>query len=89
MTITDWEPHRAAANAEGWDIWDCNDSAHRWQVQKFDDLYACDANIPTLDSDQLAWKIVAKGTEPHHIAAREFLRVNCLPEYQMMMRELT
>jgi hypothetical protein len=90
MTAEEWyELHSEAARAEGWDIWDCTstEGGHTWQVQVFDDAEAI--GRPALNNDVAAWALVANGKEPHHYAARAFLRINCPAEFCAVMGELT
>jgi len=70
------DAHRAAAHLEGWDIWDaCGSENGPWQIQHFDDA----SDIPEaiqLGSDDDALRIVVNGSEPHHEAARRFIRAH-------------
>lgn len=70
------DAHRAAAHLEGWDIWDsCGSENGPWQIQHFDEA----SDIPEaiqLDSDDDALRIVVNGSEPHHEAARRFIRAH-------------
>lgn len=66
--------HHIAGLAEGWVISQCFGSNYGpWQVQSVDS--PDDFKYPAihLDSDEVAWDTVMRGTEPHHIAAREFI----------------
>ena len=67
------------ARAEGWDIFYANGSVHGlWQIQRLDEE-------AILNDDTEAWEIVANGTEPHHISAREFIAANNSSEYSRLM----
>jgi len=71
--------HSPEARVEGWDIFYTNGSVHGlWQIQRLDE----DA---ILNNDTEAWEIVANGTEPHHISAREFIAANNTAEYSRLM----
>lgn len=62
--------HSAAAQAEGWDIFECFGSSYgSWQVQNLDES-------GKLTNDDDAWKIVGAQTKPHHVAAIAFLRAH-------------
>lgn len=66
--------HAAAARKEGWSIFDCSGSDNgRWQICRID---SPDDDEGELESDRDAWDLVAKGTEPHHVAARDFIRAH-------------
>lgn len=84
--------HSSAAIAEGWEIFDCDGSSNGpWQVDELDepDEWAqLNGGVvpPQLESGEVAWRIVANGTLPHHIAAREFLQAHNPQEYEMVMR---
>lgn len=84
--------HECAAIAEGWDIFYAQGSSNGpWQIDEFDDPPAwADRNNgvvpPTLPSAEAAWKIVANGTQPHHLAARAFLQVHNPQEYDLVMK---
>lgn len=79
------------AIAEGWTIFECEGSAYgRWQIQRLDDPAEAArgygiANVPDLVDDEAAMRIVALGTEPHHVAAREFLRLHSPQEYDALV----
>lgn len=81
--------HKAVA--EGWTIFECEGSAYgRWQIQRLDDPLNAEqgygiANVPDLVDDEAAMRIVALGTEPHHVAAREFLRLHSPQEYDALV----
>lgn len=84
------QEHSHAAAREGWDIWDSEGSSNgRWQVQRIDDPVAFGEAAtfvpPTLGSDEDALQIVANGTDPHHVAARQFLLAHNLAEYEAMV----
>ena len=67
------------ARKEGWDIFYTNGSPHGlWQIQRLD-------GEDILNNDTEAWEIVANGTEPHHIAAREFISTHNSAEYSRLM----
>ena len=67
------------ARAEGWDIFYAQGSLHGlWQIQRLDEE-------AILNDDTEAWEIVANGTEPHHISAREFIAANNSSEYSRLM----
>ena len=78
-----WDQHRAAASAEGWDIFWSTGSAYyaeQFQLQGFD----CedeDCPAPFAGDDGAAWHHVWAGTGAHHVAAREFLREYSPEEY--------
>lgn len=84
--------HDEAAFLEGWIITDCSGSENGpWQVQRIDDpdecLTADGKPVPHLTSDVEAMKIVATGTRPHHIAAREFLKAHNPIEFDAVMQQ--
>ena len=90
--VVEWpSEHSDKAVREGWDIWDSEGSENgRWQVQRIDDPEAFAEATggftpPKLASDDEAFFIVANGTEPHHSAARDFLRDHNPKEYQAVM----
>lgn len=79
-----------AAAREGWNIWDSAGSVNgRWQLQRIDDADAFEEAagfVPVqLKSDDDAFQIVANGTEPHHEAARSFLKAHNPAEYEAVM----
>lgn len=82
MTIDEWQRvHSDPALVEGWAIFECDGSAYgRWQVQRIDHVSDCrpvEGVVPRqLAFDDDAWKIVMQGNQPHHIAARAFIREN-------------
>lgn len=92
MTPPWTEAHSNAAIAEGWEIFDCGDSSNgRWQLDALDSpedwAHLNGGTIPPrLDDNEAAWRIVANGTMPHHIAAREFLQVHNPAEYALVMQ---
>lgn len=62
--------HSAAAQAEGWDVFECIGSSHgQWQIQKVD-------ADNKLDCDDAAWRIVATRAKPHHVAAVAFIKAH-------------
>lgn len=86
-----WIPeHSQAATREGWDIFECSGSSNGdWQIQRIDnpeDAEGSDFEIPALPDDEAAWRIVCKGTAPHHVAAREFIRSANPKEFDAMQR---
>lgn len=87
MSITYFDPqsmtppwtaeHSAAAQAEGWDIFECIGSSYgSWQIQKLDEN-------DILDNDDDAWTIVGAQIKPHHVAAVAFLRAHNPIEIEM------
>lgn len=70
--------HAFAAAQEGWGLFETPDSANGpWQAQAFDDPAAATeqfgVTVPKLAGDDLVWRLVFNGQEPHHAAARAFL----------------
>lgn len=58
--------HSETARAEGWAVFDCWGSQYgRYQVQRFDEA---DSSGLQLDSDTSAWRMILRGTRPHHHA---------------------
>ena len=90
--VVEWpSEHSDKAVREGWDIWDSEGSENgRWQVQRIDDpetfARATGFTPLILASDADAFRIVANGILPHHLAAREFLMAHNPMEYQAVMR---
>lgn len=88
------EQHSNAAIAEGWEIFDCEDSSNgRWQVDELDDPSSWihltgGVAPPKLDDNEAAWAIVANGTLLHHEAARAFLQTHNPQEYALVMQQL-
>jgi hypothetical protein len=89
--LVEWPSvHSDKAVREGWDIWDSegSDNGH-WQVQRIDDpsafVEATGFAPPKLVSDDDAFRIVANSNQPHHIAAREFLKTHNPKEYHSVM----
>ena len=86
------QAHSKAAIAEGWEIFDCDGSCNgRWQVDCIDtpaDWEHLNDGVapPKLENDEAAWAIVANGNEPHHGAAREFLKAHNPAEYDLVMK---
>jgi hypothetical protein len=79
------------AKREGWDVFDCGDSENgRWQTCRVDDPLAWRGTLGftpgRLKSDEAAWKVVMQGDAPHHINAREFVRLNNPAEYALMAK---
>jgi hypothetical protein len=71
--------HRAAARAEGWDIFECCGSMYgRYQICKMDEP---DDGELELADDEEAWRIVFEGTKPHHRAARNYIQHHCPDEW--------
>ncbi|MFK4131929.1 hypothetical protein ACI2KR_06495 [Pseudomonas luteola] len=71
--------HSNAAVREGWDIFESSSENGPWQIQKIDDPSCYSelvGKIPELADDEDAWDIIVKGTQPHHLAAKEFIKAN-------------
>lgn len=84
------DAHDVAAAREGWCVSDSNGSENgRWQAQRIDDpaAYAQAAGFtpPALDSDDDAFRIVANGTEEHHVAARALLKAHNPTEFAAVL----
>lgn len=84
------QAHDDAAAQEGWNIFDCDGSANdRWQLCRIDDVdafqEAAGFKPPQLASDDDAFLIVANGTQPHHQAARDFLKAHNMKEFTAVM----
>ncbi len=76
------------AIAEGWNIFDCDGAAHRWQLQRIDDatdpawIERAGGPVTQLQGDDAAWAIVAAGTKPYHAAARAWLKEHSPAEWE-------
>lgn len=80
--------HCAAAQAEGWAIFDTYGSeGGPWQLQRFDDAAEAPGS-KQLESDDAAWLIAFTGQLPHHKAACDFIRVHNPMEYEWALRNL-
>lgn len=79
--------HRAAANNEGWDIWDTSGSeSEPWQIQRFDESHENPG--VQLDSDDDALRLVVNGSAPHHEAARLFIKAHSTQEWSVLERAM-
>ncbi len=72
--------HAAAAQAEGWCIFEAEGSIDNTPLQ----LQRCD-EAEILDSDYDAWALVKAGTQPHHTEAMALLKQHSLPEWVQIM----
>lgn len=84
---TVWTPeHEGAAAREGWLLSDCDNQK---QLQRIDDpdAYRKAKGFlpPALESDDVAFRIVANGKAPHHLAIRAILKAKNPAEYAAMM----
>lgn len=82
------DDHRAAAQREGWDIFDTSGSENGpWQIQHFDDA----SEVPgaaQLDTDDDALRMVMNGTSAHHEAARRFIQAHNEHEWILLQASL-
>lgn len=83
----------AAANAEGWDVFDSYGSDNGpYQVCRIDDpeRWHADRELafvpPYLESDDEAWQIVMRRHDPHHAKAREFIKEHNPKEWIAMCK---
>lgn len=89
--MTEWTHlDAAAANSEGWDVFDSSGSANgAWQIQRLD----CPDDWPSppeksIEEDGDAWTLVREGAaagSPLHVRALAFIRENCSEEYVRIM----
>lgn len=81
------DEHCTQAQQEGWDIFDTHGSdSGPWQLQRLDDASEF-PGAKQLASDAEAWRLVFEGHAPHHVSAREFIRVHNPMEYEWALRE--
>lgn len=64
----------AAAQQEGWDLFDSYGDVREIRVERIDDADEVPPGGTHLSSDSAAWDIVRDGTAPHHVKAREILQ---------------
>lgn len=64
----------AAAQQEGWDLFDSYGDVREIRVERIDDPDEVPPGGTYLSSDSAAWKIVREGTASHHVKAREILQ---------------
>ena len=82
--------HDLAIAREGWCVSDCGPGA--WQTQCIDNV--TDFPLPNGTfapkhlNDEAAWQIVAAGTEPHHLAALDFIPRNSPDEHKAVQNFL-
>lgn len=68
------DKHRQAARREGWDILGADENGSGpWQLQQFG-VATDPPSGQLIDSDAAAWRLVMKGRDPHHEAARAFIK---------------
>lgn len=70
-----------SARLEGWDVFKSTGSLNGdWQVQCLDDPGQASVElgvvVPTIVTDEGAWRLVYEGIQPHHTAARVFLQTH-------------
>lgn len=70
--LSEWtDKHSDAAQAEGWDLRECESSIYgRWQLWASEDSMQRSASI---DSDDSAWEVVLFGTREHHQLAQRLI----------------
>lgn len=79
------DEHRAAANLEGWDIWETKGSeCGPWQIQRIDEVH--EPLGAQLESDDDALRIVFNGVGVHHEAARQFIKAHNKQEWDALTR---
>jgi hypothetical protein len=85
LILAAWtDEHRAAARAEGWDLFATSGSTSKVQVQRIDDPEELGAGVTHLASDSVAWGMVRTGTGEHHRVARQIIQGHSPLEWEMM-----
>lgn len=91
LTINDWtDEHRAAAQAEGWDIFHTVGLSDEYRVERLDCPADFGVDIDPLESDVEAWRIIGAGIDsgsPLHILAADIIAVLNPAEHSLIMFE--
>ena len=82
-----WHDHfSVAAHREGWCLSACHGSSFGpWQVQHLDCAGDFAADVPQLDDDNHAWRIILEGRRPHHLAALAFVKKHNPKHYEEIL----
>jgi len=90
-TLALWtEDNSRAALREGWTLSVNSGEVLSIQCQKLDDpdMAALEVGftVPVIETDDDAMRILFKGTQPHHLLAKEILQTNSPAEWQLVLK---
>lgn len=89
--LLNWTPKEInAALKEGWCLSECSAEKLKLQCQKIDDpemaSHEAGFEVPDLESDDIAIKLLFQGAEPHHILAKSIIQEYEPEEWEYILK---